>query len=152
MDDQLKRGGVIGKASDAETETQKPDSIQRHVKSSKKKKRALLIAIKDNGFGMASAMAASIPAAYRHTQTRETLKMLYPEEKTREQPKRIRHTSSAASLSYVFKSDTIRRSLAQLVGVGKAEPLEGPGPAFYKTIKAQKAISQLFNPNNHWVR
>lgn len=83
MDDQLKRGGVIGNSSEPETETQKPEIKQRQIKSSKKKKRALLIAIKDNGFGMTSAMAASIPAAYRHTQTKETLKMLYPEEKMR---------------------------------------------------------------------
>jgi hypothetical protein len=31
------------------------------------KKRAVLIAMKDNGLGMASAIATSIPAPYRHT-------------------------------------------------------------------------------------
>ena len=67
MDDQLKRAGVIGKTIDAETISSPREKSQRPVKSSKKRKRALLVAIKDSGFGMASAMAASIPAAYRHT-------------------------------------------------------------------------------------
>lgn len=112
MDDQLKRAGVIGKIIDAENNSSPREKSQIPIKTSKKRKRALLVAIKDSGFGMASAMAASIPAAYRHTQTRETLKMLYPEEKTLVKPKRIRHASSASGLSYVFKSDSIRRSIA----------------------------------------
>ena len=58
---------MIGKTIDAENITSPLEKSPGPVKSSKKRKRALLVAIKDSGFGMASAMAASIPAAYRHT-------------------------------------------------------------------------------------
>lgn len=51
---------------------------QKPPLSRKKKKRAVLIAIKDNGLGMSSAISTSIPAPYNHTQTREILEILYP--------------------------------------------------------------------------
>jgi len=67
MDNHLKRAGVIGKTVDADTNSSPREKSPKPVKLSKKRKRALLVAIKDSGFGMASAMTASIPAAYRHT-------------------------------------------------------------------------------------
>ena len=70
MDGHLKKAGVISKDQvpdktlnqDLDDGKKKPPLARL-----KKKKRAILISIKDNGRGMASALATSIPAAYRHT-------------------------------------------------------------------------------------
>lgn len=70
MDGHLKKAGVISKDQvpdktlnqDLDDGKKKPPLARL-----KKKKRAILISIKDNGQGMASALATSIPAAYRHT-------------------------------------------------------------------------------------
>jgi len=112
MDDQLKKSGVVSRVAIEDVQLNKDLEVKAKPVAAKKKKRAILISIKDNGFGVASAMATSIPAAYRHTQTRETLKMLYPEMSPRARPKRVRKSSSSINLQYIFKSDSIRKSLA----------------------------------------
>jgi hypothetical protein len=68
MDDHLKIGGVISRVqSEGQILNKDLVEVKRKPPLPKKKKRAILISIKDNGQGMSSALATSIPAAYRHT-------------------------------------------------------------------------------------
>lgn len=110
-------------------------------------KHVKLMSIKDNGLCFNSAKASSIPVPLRYTQPIDQMERLYPIKTVSK--KHVHAVISSATLDYVFKSDTVRRSILPFQGVVKR--IKNPGPAFYVGKPPKPTNAHHFNVDKVWV-